>query len=375
MKRFHSTVVGTWALPVVSVFVTFALFEIGLRLFAPQYGNFVQPDDTVEYSFLPGASYVFHPNEPCPGWGSAGTINSHGLRDYEHTYTKPPGTFRILALGDSYTEGFQVGLQKTWPKLLERRLNKRSDGPEYAVINAGRSAMGTGTEYLYYLDKGRKYNPDLVLLLFIPNDFKDNAPQLNKRLQPYFILSEGQLRLDTTFAKTWSYRVRKLIHPLKRLYLVSFAIQVYNQLVAQSREAKNLRGAIGPMLTSNEQTAMDVTQRLLLALSRAVSQDGGRFVIVIGTPNYDVNWTDTEGPPTSHEFLISNADKIITTFAERERILHLNLEPILRAYSTKYRALIHGCSENGGGGHWNETGHAVTAAAISEFLLDQGLVP
>jgi lysophospholipase L1-like esterase len=374
MKRFRSAAIGSWLLVSVSSIFTLALAEIGLRLFAPHYGNYVRPDDVIEYSFVPGASYVFSPNEPCPGWGSAGTINFHGLRDHEYDYAKPPGIFRILALGDSYTEGFQVDLAKTWPKLLERRLNEQRGELKYEVINAGRSAMGTGTEYLYYLKQGQFYHPDLVLVLFIPNDFKDNSRQLNGRLQPYFSLSRDELVVETTFTESWPYRLRKWLHPLKFFYLVSFAAQSYNRITAQLQRPER-SGVVRPdTLTSNEQTVMEVTQRLLLALSKAVTRNGGRFALVIGTANYEVNWIDLQGPEKNHDFLTSNANRIIRSFAERERLPYLNLKPVLGAYSTNHRALIHGCLENRGGGHWSETGHSVAAAAIYQFLVDQGLV-
>src|SRR5215510_907252 len=132
-----------------SVLLSLVFLEIALRFFAPEYRNFVQPDDVIGYSFVPRAFYVFKPPEECPGWHAAGRINSHGLRDREYDYAKPPGTFRILALGDSYTEGLQFDLEQIWPKMLERRLNTRGGGFKYEVINAGRSGMGTGIEYLY----------------------------------------------------------------------------------------------------------------------------------------------------------------------------------------------------------------------------------
>jgi hypothetical protein len=374
MRRLR-LVIGKWALVFCSSFLTLALFEIGLRLFAPQYGNFVQPDDLIEYSFVPGATYVVSSPEPCPGWGSAGTFNSHGLRDREYEYTKPRGTFRILALGDSYTEGFQVALEKTWPKQLERRLNQQSGTLKYEVINAGRSSMGTGTEYLYYLTEGKRYDPDLVLVLFIPNDFRDNVGDLSGRLQPHFSLSGEKLVLDTSFKESWPYRLRKWVHPLKFSYVISFVAQSYNRIKAQLQRPERT-GALRPHTpTSREQSAVEVTQRLLLALSAAVTHNGGRFAVVIGTPNYDVNWIDTVGPEKSHDFLTANADRIITSFAERERVPYLNLEPVLRAYSARHRTLIHGCTENRGGGHWTETGHAVAASAIYEFLVARLLIP
>lgn len=375
MAIFAHPRLGHLLLVILSTVLTFVFLEIGLRLFAPQYGNYVQPDDVIEYSFVPGAHYVFLPNEDCPGWGSSGRINSHGLRDREYDYSKPPGTFRILALGDSYTESLQFDLEKTWPKLLERRLNEQSGRFKYEVINAGRSAMGTGTEYLYYLNKGRHYDPDLVLLLFVPNDLKDNSREFNRRLQPYFFLAGGKLLLDATFTEAWPYRLRKWIHPVKVFHLVSFATQAYNRIKAQLQGTAQTKDAPSAVVTSSNQTAVEITQRLLLALSQAVTERRARFAIVIGTANYEVNWTDTQAPQKNHDSLTSNADQIVASFAQRERFPYLNLEPVLRAYSSMHRVLIHGCEKNGGGGHWSQAGHAVAAHQIYDFLVNQSLVP
>jgi lysophospholipase L1-like esterase len=100
-------------------------------------------------------------------------INSLGLRDYEHTYAKPPGTFRILILGDSFTEGMQVDLAQTFPPQLQACLAGRASRP-VEVINAGKSAYGPGEELLFFTHEGVKYQPDLVLTAIFPgNDIKD----------------------------------------------------------------------------------------------------------------------------------------------------------------------------------------------------------
>ena len=55
---------------------------------------------------------------------SEGYFNAHGFRDYERTYQKPEDTFRILILGDSYTEALQVSLEKTFSAFLEKNSMK-----------------------------------------------------------------------------------------------------------------------------------------------------------------------------------------------------------------------------------------------------------
>jgi hypothetical protein len=39
--------------------LTLVVVEIVLRFTAPQYHNFVQPDDTIGYSLVPGSHYMF----------------------------------------------------------------------------------------------------------------------------------------------------------------------------------------------------------------------------------------------------------------------------------------------------------------------------
>jgi lysophospholipase L1-like esterase len=100
-------------------------------------------------------------------------INSRGLRDREFSLSKPSGTYRILALGDSITLGWGVRQDKTFPKLLEQQLNQHPlpGGPQrYEVINAGVGNYNTAQEVAYFKERGRLYKPDMVLIAFFIND-------------------------------------------------------------------------------------------------------------------------------------------------------------------------------------------------------------
>jgi hypothetical protein len=62
-------------------------------------------------------------------------INSKGLRDDETAYEKPEGIFRIVLLGDSYTFGYGVPIEKHFSTLLEGYFQN------VEVINMGVSGL------------------------------------------------------------------------------------------------------------------------------------------------------------------------------------------------------------------------------------------
>jgi GDSL-like Lipase/Acylhydrolase family len=101
------------------------------------------------------------------------STNSHGLRDTrEFSYAKPAGTVRVLSLGDSHTQGYEVRQQATFSAVLERYLAAR--GVHAEVLNAGVSGFSTAEELAYLENEGYRYAPDVVVLGFYANDFEDN---------------------------------------------------------------------------------------------------------------------------------------------------------------------------------------------------------
>src|SRR5436309_12138238 len=100
-----------------SLTVGLLLAELVLRAIGFGYPPFLQPDAVTGLSLRPNTS----------GWhGKEGrayvSINSHGLRDRERPMAKPAGIYRVVVLGDSYAEALQVSVEKTFWRLLERRL-------------------------------------------------------------------------------------------------------------------------------------------------------------------------------------------------------------------------------------------------------------
>lgn len=111
------------------------------------------------------------------GWfaGVPVHINSLGFRDpREYSLQKPPQTFRILVLGDSVTFGHGATFETTYPFLLEQRLRDWRPDVAWEVWNLGVPGYNTRQELSYLQEVGPRFDPDLVIIGFYPNDFTGN---------------------------------------------------------------------------------------------------------------------------------------------------------------------------------------------------------
>jgi hypothetical protein len=158
------------------------LTELGLR------AAHFNPPEYVTTERYREVGLLYRPHSSAHWYGQLGspsdyanvvTTNAQGLHDADHSFEKPPGVYRILFLGDSYVEAFQVPLEKAFFKIIEKELNKDPARPfgakKVEVIAIGRSGAGSAQEILDLVDLGLKYSPDLVLAeLLDQNDFKDD---------------------------------------------------------------------------------------------------------------------------------------------------------------------------------------------------------
>ncbi len=100
--------------------------------------------------------------------------NGSGFReDRDIPYARTPGRLRVLTLGDSQTEGFEVRQWFTYSAVIEHWLN--SHGAPADVINTGISGYGTAEALAFLENEGIKYHPDVVVYGFYANDFDDNV--------------------------------------------------------------------------------------------------------------------------------------------------------------------------------------------------------
>ncbi len=111
------------------------------------------------------------------------TINNDGLNErFNYPVEKSVNTFRIIALGDSFTFGHYVNTPDNWTEKLEDLLNSNAmscQGKKFEVINLGMRGFDIPYIVERYRAIGAKYNPDLILWLESGSGFvKVNELQL-----------------------------------------------------------------------------------------------------------------------------------------------------------------------------------------------------
>jgi lysophospholipase L1-like esterase len=100
--------------------------------------------------------------------------NAHGQRDRERSISKPSGVQRVLLLGDSVVEGTNI-------RELDDTIAGRPEqlyGPGTEVLNFGVSGYCTRAEIELLETKGLAFDPDVVVIVFVENDFDNFNTQL-----------------------------------------------------------------------------------------------------------------------------------------------------------------------------------------------------
>ncbi len=158
-------------LTLISITFGVGILEIVVRMIEPREVMryfYSQDDNVLHHRFKPNAVGRYKTTE----FDTDYQINSLGLRDKEYSLQKPANTFRILMVGDSFTEGDGVFSHETFSKRLEEKLQQV--GKKFEVINAGVGSYSSLLEFLYLKNYGLQLQPDLVILNFDLSDVHDD---------------------------------------------------------------------------------------------------------------------------------------------------------------------------------------------------------
>lgn len=130
-------------------------------------GVFTKPDTSNPDQVLKNEGLIFKPNSAAVyttvEFNYRADINGLGLRNKEVKVEKEKGTYRILCFGDSWTFGWGVDVEYSWPMQMENYL-KANGYTNVEVINCGQGGQFTSTYKEFISRAVPVLKPDLVLV-------------------------------------------------------------------------------------------------------------------------------------------------------------------------------------------------------------------
>jgi hypothetical protein len=339
----------------------------------------------------------WRPRPGLTGWYSGEVdnyiaINREGYRDIEHPLAKPPGTYRIVLLGDSMSEGVEVAFADLYWKRLEALLTRcpAFSGRRVEVVSFAVNGYGTAQELLTFEERGAKYRPDLVLLSFFTgNDFTDNSKALGRhRDRPYFALKKGRLELEQTAGMAPDFAFRQRFNDLKQhfmdsLRVIQLARQVQTRLHLLFRYGHADPNRIDqpgldsrvflPPSTPEWEEAWAVTEALIRAIAENARANGAAFAMTTLTNPFQV-LPDTAARERYAKELhvpdLAYPDRRLAALAVASGFPDAKLMPAMGAYAAEHRAALHGADPRQPIGHWNALGHRIAAEELGRSLCE-----
>jgi len=123
----------------------------------------------------PRIGYQMAPNLDIQFYGAELQTNSRGLRAPEVARSPADGTLRIVGLGDSVMLGWGVAQDEHCLARLEAELSGRLSDVKVETINFATAGYDTVQEYYVLRDEALAYDPDVIIVGFVGNDFeRDN---------------------------------------------------------------------------------------------------------------------------------------------------------------------------------------------------------
>jgi lysophospholipase L1-like esterase len=315
--------------------VMLVLGEVALRVVDrghPYYSapELYQPSSDPRVQFEPRPSFVGYSE------GTQVSTNSRGLRERELPLVKPPGTRRVVFIGDSVTFGPGIPDNQPFARVLEASLGEGGAGP-VETVNAGVVGYNSIQELARLENVGLAYQPDVVVLTFLANDLLETFSIFDHQYEPDGVLAG---------AKVWLRRNSHLYRFLQDIYWRA------------GQEARRTRE--GPTEPLRKRERLEERLATLDQMIRVARANGAGFLLVLYPDNLD----DPVSPGPSGERLTLRQE--LTQFAAREQVPVVDLTTALgdvrdpRARQYRLREDPHPSVE----------GHRVIAETLRGPLLD-----
>lgn len=388
-------------LSVLSLFAFMLLLEMGLRFFpinkhcSPKTAVSRQAWRRLDSSFgvvhIPNSRYLHTTDD----YSAVYQFNSKGVRGPEYSYFKPDGEYRILILGDSFAMGFGVNFDDLFSEVLKRELNnsRKDYDKSFQIINTGVGGWCTGTELLFFDEEGKKYNPDLTIVMFSENDaWHNNAADYYPisrlgRLLPGIAIPEPSKEKSSGRALAGgSYLLKKIKKWFaENSYLYNFiSIRVKNErhfyLLAKTLHLLDTDRPFFPdeyrIWRRNYDgqiiAAWKMTEAIMLKMKEEAESAGSKplvFYVPTSASIYNSVWRETQKKYgiSGREWDINKAGIELGDICRRNNIDFINPKDVFIKQAGERMAKgksLYYLQE----GHWNVAGHKLVAEILAQYI-------
>jgi lysophospholipase L1-like esterase len=376
------------ALAAIAIAFSVGAVELGLRVFSPQVyrqPHVWQHDAEIGWAHRPGS----HGRLVQPEFDVEVRINAEGLRGPDRPAAKPPGTYRLLVLGDSFAEGWGVAEEQTFAARLEALLGARLGHP-VEVMNLGVAGYGSDQALLAFARDGVRRQPDRAILLVFVNDLWDNtnANGLGGRggtaPKPLFVMRpEGGLALTGVpvprtpnwdqperFSSAWWHALPATV--AERSHVAALVARLVTQGLPPAQAQRYYGRLYGPPSTPEQAPAWALFDAILGAFVQ-VAREAGAKPLVVFIPERlaieDSAWeTFREQAGLRGHLERERPETELMRIAAAHQIPFLDLGPVFREHGAEgpfyWRE-----------GHWTAAGHALAAETVDRFLAAEDASP
>lgn len=287
-------------------------------------------------------------HDPRLGWDFE--IDGDRIRG-DRSATTSPSTdlYRIVAIGDSFTYGLDVGAHENFVALLDEM-------PEVETLNMGVSGYGIDQAFLKFVNHGMQYQPDLVLFGIYVSDYERASlgftyfakPQFRRRGSEMVLLGQPVPLPQDEFD-----RIDREIS--NKFYIVELLSNAWRKIAQSATERARYFDETD-----------EVVRHILSSLQRHLADRQNLLVIHIPSAKAFIQ-TD--------EYKSEMSNRLLEIYRDLD-IHHLDLASEFvvdqdpRAVFEEY--YVH--FENGSVGHLSSTGHARVVQLIRSALNERGIL-
>jgi hypothetical protein len=299
-------------------------------------------------------------------------VNNLGLRGADAPVAKPPGTFRILMLGDSFTMGKGVEDDETFAALVGadlQRLSAACGGPAIEVLNGGVDSYAPILSYLQLKTDLAALDPDLIVLNLDNSDLAQET--VYRRIasfgpdgEPLAVPTDGE---DSAYERLRSWTERHLF--FTRLILV-YANRAFDHGQLTVRQVVNELGREHVAHTLEGDIDRSAQWRELFASLRRIKgladSKGARFLLVTYPWAHQVKddeWVPGREPYVRPGERPSDVSAVtIRRLAAGDDIELLETLPAFLEYRGTEKLYFNYDA------HWTTVGHRVMAGALRNYF-------